>query len=149
MIKKAKREDVDKFMDKVYLNDNVYPYMSTTKYFGNFEIPEDDWNSLLITNESNTFLCKILIRRSDEVGISISLYATSAISAGRALVAINEIIKRYKPRYVDTVVHSSNEKSIKLNTRLMGKPWGIEPKGAWNSKTGEYEDLVYFRKLFK
>ena len=148
MIKKAKREDVDKFMDKVYLNDNVYPYMSTTKYFGNFEIPEDDWNSLLITNESNTFLCKILIRRSDEVGLSISLYSTSAISAGRALVAINEIIKRYKPRYVDTVVHSSNEKSIKLNTRLMGKPWGIEPKGAWNSKTGEYEDLVYFRKLF-
>lgn len=148
MIKKAKREDVDKFMDKVYLNDNVYPYMSTTKYFGNFEIPEDDWNSLLITNESNTFLCKVLIRRSDEVGLSISLYATSAISAGRALVAINEIIKRYKPRYVDTVVHSSNEKSIKLNTRLMGKPWGIEPKSAWNSKTGEYEDLVYFRKLF-
>jgi hypothetical protein len=46
------------------------------------------------------------------------------------------------------VVHSSNEKSIKLNTRLMGEPWGVEPKGAWNSKTGEYEDLLYFRKLF-
>jgi hypothetical protein len=148
MIKKAKREDVDKFMDKVYLDDNVYPYMSTTKYFGNFEIPEDDWSSLLITNDSNTFLCKISIRRADEVGLSISLYSISAISAGRALLAINEIIKRYKPRYIDTVVHSSNEKSIKLNTRLMGEPWGVEPKGAWNSKTGEYEDLLYFRKLF-
>jgi hypothetical protein len=148
MIKKAKREDVDKFMDKVYLDDNVYPYMSTTKYFGDFEIPEDDWSSLLITNDSNTFLCKISIRRADEVGLSISLYSISAISAGRALLAINEIIKRYKPRYIDTVVHSSNEKSIKLNTRLMGEPWGVEPKGAWNSKTGEYEDLLYFRKLF-
>lgn len=148
MIKKATKEDVDRFMNKVYLDEKIYPYMSTTKYFGTFEVPDDDWNSLLITNDLNTFLIKIVIRRSDEVGLSISVYATSSFSAGKAIIAINEIIKRYKPRYVDTVVHSSNEKSIKLNTKLLGEPWGVEPKGAWNSKTGEYEDLVYFRKLF-
>jgi hypothetical protein len=78
----------------------------------------------------------------------ISLYATSSFSAGRGLIAINEIIRRYKPRYADTVVHASNTKSIKLNTKLLGKPWGAEPNGAWNAKLGEYEDLVYFRKLF-
>ena len=148
MYKKATKGDVDNFMSKVILDENIYPYMSTTKYFGTFEIPDDDWNSLLITNNENSFLCKVLIRRSDEVGLSISLYATSSYSAGKAIIAINEIIRRYKPRYVDSVVHASNEKSIKLNTKLLGEPWGREPMGAWNSKLGEYEDLVYFRKLF-
>lgn len=148
MFKKASKEDVDKFMSKVILDENIYPYLSTNKYFGTFEVPDDDWGGLLITNDSNTFISKITIRRADEVGMSISLYATSSFSAGRALKVINEIIRRYKPRYVESVVHSSNTKSIKLNTKLLGEPWGVEPKGAWNAKLGEYEDLVYFRKLF-
>lgn len=147
-MKKASKEDVDKFMSKAILDDNIYPYLSTTKYMGTFEIPDDDWNGLLITNTNNSFLLKIRINRSDEVGMTVSLYATSSFSAGRALNIINEIIKRYKPRYVDSVVHSSNTKSIKLNTKLLGEPWGKEPNGAWNSKFGKYEDLVYFRKLF-
>jgi hypothetical protein len=148
MFKKASKEDVDKFMSKAILNDNIYPYLSTNKYFGTFEVPDDDWSSLLITNDSNTFIFKVTLRRADEVGMSISLYATSSFSAGRALIAINEVIRRYKPRYVDTTVHSSNTKSIKLNSKLLGEPWGVEPKGAWNAKLGEYEDLVYFKKLF-
>lgn len=147
-MKKASKEDVDKFMSKAILDDNIYPYLSTTKYMGTFEIPDDDWNGLLITNTNNSFLLKIRINRSDEVGMTVSLYATSSFSAGRALIAINEVIRRYKPRYVDTTVHSSNTKSIKLNSKLLGEPWGVEPKGAWNAKLGEYEDLVYFRKLF-
>lgn len=148
MFKKASKEDVDKFMSKAILNDDIYPYLSTNKYFGTFEIPDDDWSGLLITNTTNSFLCKIGIRRADEVGFVVSLYAISSYSAGKAIIAINEIIRRYKPRYVDSVVHASNEKSIKLNTKLLGEPWGREPMGAWNSKLGKYEDLVYFRKLF-
>ena len=148
MFKKATKQDVDNFMSKAILDENIYPYLSTNKYFGTFEVPDDDWNGLLITNEANTFISKVTFRRSDEVGMSISLYGTSPFSSGRALIAINEVIRRYKPRYVDTKVHSSNTKSIKLNTKLLGEPWGVEPKGAWNAKLGEYEDLVYFRKLF-
>lgn len=148
MFKKATKEDVDNFMSKAILDEDIYPYLSTNKYFGTFEIPDDDWGTILMTNESNSFLFKVTIRRADEVGMIISLYATSSFSAGRGLIAINEIIRRYKPRYVDTVVHASNTKSIKLNTKLLGKPWGAEPNGAWNAKLGEYEDLVYFRKLF-
>ena len=58
MIKHVNREDVDKFIQKTYTNDDVFPYMSTSKYFGTFEIPEDDWNLLLLTNENNNFLLK-------------------------------------------------------------------------------------------
>lgn len=148
MFKKANKEDVDNFMSKAILDENIYPYLSTNKYVGTFEISDDDWHGLLITNESNSFLFKVSFRRADEVGMVITLYATSAYSAGKALIAINEIINRYKPRYIDSVVHASNGKSIKLNTKLLGEPWGVEPKGAWNSKLGEYEDLIYFRKLF-
>jgi hypothetical protein len=148
MVRDATKDDVDIFINKIINNDDIYPYMSTSKYFGKFEIPEDDWSGLLLTNDNNTFLCKIKIFRSEELGMSISLYALSPISAGRALLVIGELIKRYKPRYVDSVVHSSNIKSLKLNKKLLGEPWGREPNGAWNSKTGEYDDLVYFRKLF-
>ena len=148
LFKKATKIDVDNFMSKAIINENVYPYLSTTKYMGTFEVTDDDWSGMLLTNSTNSYLCKISFRRSDEVGISVSLYAITPFSAGRALIVINEIIRRYKPRYVDTVVHSSNIKSIKLNTKLLGEPWGVEPMGAWNSKLGEYEDLVYFRKLF-
>jgi hypothetical protein len=148
MFKKASKVDVDNFMSKGILDENIYPYLSTTKYFGTFDVPDDDWSGLLITNDSNTFISKVTFHRTDEVGMSIALYAVSSFSAGRALSAINEIIRRYKPRYVDTKVHSSNVKSIKLNTKMLGEPWGIEPMGAWNAKLGKYEDLIYFRKLF-
>lgn len=148
MFKKATKEDVDTFMSKAILDENIYPYMSINKYFGTFDIPDDDWSGLLITNTEKSFLCKVSIRRVDELGMSVSLYAITPYSAGKGLVAINELIRRYKPRYVDTLVHSSNEKSIRLNIKLLGEPWGREPMGAWNPKLGEYEDLLYFRKLF-
>jgi hypothetical protein len=64
MFKKASKEDVDKFMSKAILNDNIYPYLSTNKYFGTFEVPDDDWSSLLITNDSNTFIFKVTLRRA-------------------------------------------------------------------------------------
>lgn len=38
MFKKASKEDVDKFMSKAILDENIYPYLSTNKYFGTFEI---------------------------------------------------------------------------------------------------------------
>ena len=91
MFKKASKVDVDNFMSKGMLDDNIYPYLSTTKYFGTFDVPDDDWGGLLITNDSNTFISKVTFRRTDEVGMVISLYAVSSFSAGRALSAINEI----------------------------------------------------------
>jgi len=146
-MRKATKSDIDNFTSKTLVNEDIYPYLSTTKYVGTFEVTDDDWSSLLITNDSNSFLVKVQFIRREELGLFISLYALNSFSAGKGLLVIKEIIRRYKPRYVDSVVHASNEKSIKLNTKLLGEPWGKEPMGAWNSKIGEYEDLYYFRKL--
>jgi hypothetical protein len=148
-MRSATKKDIDTFMSSAITDDNIYPYISTDKHMGHMEPFEGDWNGLLLTNDTNTLLCKISFRRADELGMSVSIWATSAFSAGKAVILVKEIIRRYQPRYVESVVHASNEKSIKLNTKLLGEPWGSEPDGAWNFKLSKYEDLVYFRKLFK
>jgi hypothetical protein len=148
-MRSATKKDIDIFMEKAILDDSIYPYLSTDKHMSSMEPLEGDWNGLLLTNDTNTYICKISFRRADELGMSISLWANTAFSAGKAVSVIKEVIKRYKPRYIESVVHASNIKSIKLNTKLLGEPWGREPGGAWKSKLGEYEELVYFRKLLK
>lgn len=148
-MKKATKEDVDKFMELSSLNEDIYPYLTTTKHLGIFDIREDDWSGFLLTNDSLSFMLEISIQRSDDNGFNIALYSLNAFAAGRAILIIKELIRRYSPRYIDTTVHSSNTKSIAFNEKLGMELWGTKPMGAWNMKLGEYEDLLYFRKLLK
>jgi len=144
----ATQQDLDTFYDKSIFDINIYPYLSTSTYISKPELPKDDWSGIYLVSEDLRCLLKISIDRTRDIEFNISLYSFSSFLAGKAIIALKEIIRRYKPKAINSVVHSSNIKSLKLHHKYFGKPWGIEPVSAYNMGLGSYEDLHYFRMLF-
>lgn len=146
-MKIATQSDLDQFKASVLLDESIYPYLSLTKYSGEWAEQKNDWERQYITNENLSYLIALSFTRTSDLEISIALYAKNTIAAAYAIMAIKELLKRYKPFAVNSVVHASNRKSIALHKKVFGEPWGIEKLGAWNSLLGEYEDSHHFRFL--
>ena len=148
-MKIARQSDIDSFLSGAYLDENIYPYLTTSKHMSEWKEFKTDWEGINITDERLSYLGKIAFDRNrGEVEMNIMLFCKSSISAGRAIQAIKYLINRYRPKAVNSVVHATNTKSLKLHKRIYGEPWGIEPEIAWDSKEGRFVDLYYFRKLF-
>lgn len=148
-IVQATQEQVDRFMASALFNKDISPYLQTSTYNSHIRVEEGDWNSIIFTTENVDFLLIVYILRDRENSLDISLWANSSYWAGKAISIIPDLIKRYNPLYIETTVHESNVRSLKINERLMGPPWGIEPKGAWNTATGKWEGKVKFKKILK
>lgn len=145
-MKIATQHDLDVFAEKAISNKNIYPYISTSKWLKPWVIDTERWNNLFFTNTSLGYLVSIQFDRiRDE--ISIGLWADDSQQASIAIRGIREYIRRTKPRAINSVVHASNSKSLRLHKKIFGASWGIENKYAWNSLTGEYEDFYYFRLI--
>lgn len=41
----------------------------------------------------------------------------------------------------------TNDRSMKLNHKVFGEPWGISAKSAWDAGLGEWVDEAHFRRL--
>lgn len=145
----ATQEQLDKFKRFAVSEPKIYPYLSVSKWLSEWTAPKDDWDKIMFVNKQCTAYLRISISRSDDNGFSIACYTLSSYWAGRCMLLVKELIKRYDPKYIQTCVHISNIKSLNINEKLLGKPWGVEPLGAWNSLLGKYEDLVWFKKILK
>jgi len=150
MIRKALQSEIDEFINSCLYDENIYPYLSISKYTPAIKQEEDDWKGVVLMDDSKNTLVKISFDRTrGELEMTFSLYSRTKIGAGRGIKAIEEIVRRYKPRAINSCVHSTNEKSLKKNRHIFGKEWGVEEKIAWNSKLGAFDDLHYFRKVFQ
>lgn len=147
-MKIATQHDVDTFIDSVLLDEKIYPYLTVQTFFEKWQIPKSDWHGIIMTNDQLSYMAKVSFDRSrNEIEFNICIYAKSTYSAAFALKAIDYLIKRYKPKALNSIVSESNIASIRLNKKIMGEPWGRESLTAWNSLSGKFEDLLYFRKL--
>lgn len=144
-MKRATQEDVDKFFRWAIEDPDIYPYLSVDRYTGRDIVEEDDWKSLSFISECGKCYLRIVFDRCAGLDIKVALYSKSPILAGRAIEHLKKIIPRYKPRAINSIVHGSNEKSIRIHKKIFGEPWGIEPSVAWNMGTGQYDDLLHFR----
>lgn len=145
-MKIATQDELDTFFHKALSNEQVYPYMTLTKYQKPLEVSKDNWNDIwLCTDNLNCFVHIIFDRIRDE--ITIGLWAFDTNNSASGIRYVKEYIKRYKPRALNSIVHSSNKKSLSMHEKIFGYAWGIEELSVWNSLSGEYEDAYYFRKL--
>ncbi len=144
----ANQSDIDNFIQIVQFNKEIYPYLSGVRFVEWKEF-KSDWEGIYVTDLTLSFMVKASFDRCRDLEINICVYARTTMAAGRAILAVKEIIHRYHPRAINSCVHASNEKAIKLNEKLMGPHWGIESKIAWNCLTGDYEDFYCFRRLFQ
>jgi hypothetical protein len=145
----ATQADIDNFMNKAMLDKEIYPYLSTTKTVSEITAQKTDWNYIYMVSENLSCLLKVTIDRPRDNEFSVSLYSKSAFQAGKCIAIIKDLVKRYQPRAINSLVHASNEKSLHLHKKIYGEPWGIEKSVAWNSLKGEYEDLYCFRMILK
>lgn len=146
-MRQAKQSDLDTFFGNAINDKAIYPYLSMSKYTGKLTLPDSDWDGIwLIDNKCNCLL-RVTFDRARDLEISICLHSTNTFWAGKAIKAVQEIIKRYKPRAINSVVHFSNKKSLNIHNKIFGQPWGVESGFAWNMGIGEYEDAHYYRLI--
>lgn len=148
-MKLATQQEVDLFYSKYFNDPEIYPYLSTTQYTKVRTVEKEDWNGICMVNESTTALLAIDISRQQCNGISIAVWSKNIISSGRCIKEIEKLVKRYDSMYVQSVVHESNKRSFAMTERMLGSPWGFEPKGAWNSLAGKWEGLFWFKKILR
>lgn len=109
--------------------------------------PENDWERLILC--SDTACVTLSFSRGDESEISIGIWALecSRIAAGRALVALAEILPRYAYfRRVVSRVMETNHKAMQLNRQLLGNPWGIDPECAWDEHLCRHVAVAHFSR---
>lgn len=146
-MKNATQEEINIFMEYALSCPDMLPYLSVNRWIRARKVKKDDWAGLVLTDERLSYLLHIDFDRASGLRFTIALYAKTLFAAGKAVLALKEMIRRYKPYAVDSTVAVSNVKSFAITKRLLGEPWGKEPLGCWNMLNGEFEDLFYFRKL--
>jgi hypothetical protein len=79
----------------------------------------------------------------------IAMYNSGTIADGA--LALNEsFVIGYKSgpwRALRSACCVTNQRSLKLNTRVFGEPWGISTKSAWDAGLGEWVDEAHFRRM--
>lgn len=147
---RATQAMLDQFDAYAIDNVDMFPYSSCTQYLGQHTVGTDDWSDLLFVTEDCQNAISYDIKRAKENEIEVALYAKSPYLAGLLVrETLDRVIKMYNPKALTSVCHASNKKSIAFNTKRLGKPWGIEPQGAWNLATGEWEDRLHFKKILR
>jgi len=80
---------------------------------------------------------------------TIVMYNSGKIADGAA--ALDEAIRigyNSAPwRALRSACCVTNERSMNLNTKVFGKPWGISEKSAWDAGAGDWVDEAHFRRL--
>jgi len=147
----ASNKDVyETWFAKALADDGVWPYMSFDKRWVPNTVDSDDWDRLLILDDSKTALLRWTNDRSNGLhDASLSLWALSGpqkrIAAGRLASLIPMLARRYGVSFVEAACHASNVDSIRLMTRRLGQPWGRKVAAGWNGMTGHFEDTLHFR----
>lgn len=146
-MKIANQQDIDSFMAFAINDPKMLPYLSMSRWIKPRKASDSDWECLHITDDRLSYLLTINFNRNISLSITIALYAKSKIAAGRAILNIKEVVKRYKPFAIDSCVAESNKESFEITKKILGEPWGKEPMGAWNLAEGIFEDVYCFRKI--
>lgn len=145
-VSRLNQSQLDVIQSRMMLDPSIVSYITTQRYLGRWLVDESDWSGIAFGIDDESFI-HIDFDRTRDLEMSIALYSTKAIHAGKLIVLLKELINRYKPRAINTSVHSSNVKSLKLNRKIFGDEYAIKESYAWNMLIGEYEDLHLFRKI--
>lgn len=82
--------------------------------------------------------------------ITASMFAVGVMRTSAISVAIRTILDTLHAgaqyRYLKSRVMATNEAALRINNRILGEPWGIEPKAAWDSGLGEFVDAHHFKR---
>lgn len=142
----TKQDVLDRWYEKAANNQEVRRWLSPKSYM----IPPRVGNDTL---EAMHFLVgeALVSLRLDRVQMeaSIAMYNTGTVAEGAlALEEAYQIGYKSGPwRALRSACCVTNARSMKLNKQVLGEPWGISRKSAWDAGLGEWVDEAHFRRL--
>lgn len=142
---KPTQAELDAFYERAMVDDMIQPYLSNTRYHEPKKVYESDWFGFMYISDCGKCLLNISCHRSIDLEFTIAIFSQNSYLAGKSLLILKKIISIYKPNYINSSVKQSNIKSLKSTRLLLGPEWGIEKGGCYSFKTGNREDLHYFR----
>jgi hypothetical protein len=139
--------------DAAVATPSVWRFMATSKFIDQPR-PEDyasDWSRIAFISDSGlTVLRAVIDRETDDYSIGLWSLADGMrkrVEVGRACVMLrNVVLPAYGARTISTVVHATNEASLRIMGRIFGEPWGIEPLAGWDRGSGRMVDVHHFRR---
>src|SRR5579863_6098933 len=117
-MKNATQTDLDAFMQWAFTEPSIYPYLSHSKYIAERKEYRGDWEGAHITDNTLSYLLSVSFTRTTFLEFTIALYSKSPVAAGRGILALKEMVKRYRPFAIDSSVAISNKKSFDITKKI-------------------------------
>lgn len=149
IITTANQADYHAWFARALVDADVWPFLSNSPRYCPIKIEDDDWERRVIMDDSGTGCCVLGFGRNGDKSVQICLWILS--SQTRPLIAASllrdavSVASRYDVELIDSMCHGSNHLARKVHEKFFGRPWGVEPEGAWNGLLRKFEDRYCWR----
>jgi hypothetical protein len=142
----TRQNQLDQWFEKAANNPHTRRWLSPRAHMTPPTIEENTW-AVMHFLVGDALVTLRLDRALMEA--SIVMYNSGTIVEGAA--ALDEAYQiGYKSgpwRALRSACCVTNERSMKLNRKVFGEPWGISEKSAWDAGLAEWVDEAHFRRL--
>lgn len=139
--------ELDTWYVKALADSAVAPYLSFATYWEIPQVEDTSWASMCFLGDV-TYLS--ISPNRDRGYAAVSMWTldpkNNRTSSAMALRFAMKAVKHENLNRVCTGVHSTNAASLRLNKRLFGEPWGVEPNSAWDREKMKWVDTVHFSR---
>ena len=131
------------------LDVKIFGRISFGTYTGIPKVDSDLWSEVFLTNENKNALFNLTITRAKSNSISIFGFALDGnqFAIGRLIKQGMEYSKVFNPRDYTSSVLITNLESMKVTSKILGQPWGIEPNAGYDGLINKWVDVAHFRMM--
>ncbi len=142
----AKQSQLDDWYETAANNSNIRRWLSPKVFLTPPRLGKDTWEAMhFLIGEAQVTLRFDRSRLEAEV----AMYNSGNVADGAA--ALNEAYEiGYKSgpwRALRSACCVTNQRSVKLNRKVFGEPWGISTDSAWDAGLGEWVDEAHYRRM--
>ena len=142
----TKQSQLDEWFEKAANDANVRRWLSPKSHMIPPSIEGNTWTVMhFLVGEA---LVTLRLDRA-VMEAQVQMYNSGTIADGA--LALDEAYQiGYKSgawRALRSACCVTNARSMKLNRKVFGEPWGISEKSAWDAGLGEWVDEAHFRRM--
>ena len=142
----TRQNKLDNWFEIAANKPNIRRWLSPKSFLNPPTLGKNTWDAMhFLVGEA---LVTLRFDRS-RMEAEVAMYNSGTIADGAA--ALNESYEiGYKSgpwRALRSACCVTNDRSMKLNKKVFGEPWGISTKSAWDAGLGEWVNEAHFRRM--
>lgn len=142
----TKQSELDDWFEKAANDPEIRRWLSPKSFLLPPKIGKDTWDAMHFMH--GEALVTLKFDRA-KLEAQVAMYNSTSIADGAA--ALNDAFQiGYKSgpwRILRSACCVTNERSMKLNRKVFGDPWGISSLSAWDAGLGEWVDEAHFERV--